>query len=149
MKTEIAEPGVFGHETLYIIVRAWVLKKAPFAVLDINVPDVVNALIESQSGLSFNMSDDMPPKYSGQSYETFGHYAENIERHKDCPPHSAAWFTMHLTRLKTREDTERFSEHIRAMMTWMYLLGYLILEPDHGYLATQKLLDNVVFLKTR
>lgn len=143
MKNKTATPGIFSPETLYIFVRTWVLDKAPFPVLDINVSDIVNA-----QGMSFHMSDDVPPVYSGRSYESFGAYSENLEDNKNIPENSTAWFVMHLSRIKTKEDIDRFRESIRAMLTWMHLLEYLVLDPDNGYLATQKLLDNGVFLKT-
>lgn len=146
MKNDMAAPGEFSYETLFIIVREWVLTKAPFPVLDINVPDVINAVMKSQSGLSFNMSSDMPPVYSGESYKNFGPYNQSPETLEKLPKHSAAWFAAHLTRLHTEEDCDRFKEHLRAMLTWMHELEYLALDPDEGYLATQKLMDNMRIL---
>lgn len=149
MQNDIAAPGEFSYEALFIIVRAWVLSKAPFPVLDINVPDVVNALMKSQSSLSFNMSEDMPPVFSGAAHDHFGRYNETPEMLNRIPELSSAWFAAQVSRLRTEQDMARLQESIRAMLTWMHILEYLELDPDNGYLATQKLMDNqlLVFKK--
>jgi len=147
MKKDIAAPGEFSSDALYIMIRSWVLSTATFPVFGIRAPEVANALMKSQTGLSFNMSRDIPPVFSGDAYNTFSGYKDDLERLDSLIEHSAAWFVAHLSRIETTKDLDRYETHLNAMLTWMHVLGYLVLIPDGGYLATPKLIENWTFSK--
>ncbi|MEN5023216.1 hypothetical protein [Pantoea agglomerans] len=145
MKKDITAPGEFSPDALYIMIRSWVLSQAPFPVDRIRAPEVANALMKSQSGLSFNMSQDIPPVFSGDAYNSFSSYKDDADKLDALPAKSTAWFTAHLSRIETTKDFDRFENHLSAMMTWMHVLGYLEALPNQGYLATSKLLENGTF----
>jgi len=129
-------------EHLYSMLRAYIIERAPFAVTNVSASDVINAYMARNSGLTFLMSDDVPPQFSGKGYEAFGPY-KNKEQEKTLNENSAAWFCCKFTYLETEDDIKTFNEALNAMMRWMYATEYLI-KDECGYLPTQKLLNDVI-----
>ncbi|ECZ0744853.1 hypothetical protein F7398_21955 [Salmonella enterica] len=128
-------------EHLYSMLRAYIIEHAPFAVTNVSASDVINAYMARNSGLTFLMSDDVPPQFSGKGYEAFGPY-KNTEQEKTLNENSPAWFSCKFTHLETEDDIKNLNEAFNAMMRWMYATEYLI-KDECGYLPTQKLFNEL------
>jgi len=140
MNNELSKPGVFSIENLYRLVRTYCLSFAPHPLIEFNVSQVVNTFMRYESGLNFNMSNSLPPHYSGQDATIFEKYKES----ENLPPeNSSAWFTVQFLRIETTDDVERLKYNLETMRNWMHSTGYLI-KDECGYLPTQKLFDEYI-----
>ncbi|NUW61629.1 hypothetical protein [Cronobacter muytjensii] len=141
MQIEKPYAVLFKMEYLYVMLRAYIIERAPFPFSSVTVSAVVNAYMARNSINPFIMSDEMPPSFSGNGFELFGKY-KNTEQESGVPEGSTAWFACKLTHIETEEDVAEFKKALDAMLHWMFATEYLI-KDDLGYLPTQKLFDEL------